>query len=309
MVERWRPARPTQDISPLMRWVWEREQIRKKRARGEPPPWTEDPILQKYRFCNVRRRDDRVSQWMLTNVLQHEPSWDNKLEFLKWVSVCRWVNWPPTLEAIMEEQLITGDEIKIGAMGRFVDARAKETKAWTGAYMVRAPSKKHWGNMTKGCFVTKIVIDAALDQVGGAALNACGSNAQQGSCKAVWEALSSAPNWGSFMAGQVVADLTYTDLLKSASDLYTWAPMGPGSKRGFNRIMGRPLKTAITEEEWSERLQAWRVCLLKELGQGEDYLTLHDVQNCLCEVDKYIRAKNGEGRPRSTYKPETAYEV
>ena len=28
-----------------------------------------------------------------------------------------------------------------------------------------------------------------------------------------------------------------------------------------------------------------------------------DVQNCLCEWDKYQRAKNGEGRPKQNFKP------
>jgi hypothetical protein len=108
------------------------------------------------------------------------------------------------------------------------------------------------------------------------------------------------------MAGQVVADLTYTPLLRGAYDLLTWAPQGPGSRRGFNRLLGRPLKAKIPEAEWSERLQGWReqVAEATELG---DSLNLMDLQNCLCETDKYLRVKNGEGRPRSRYKPETAY--
>src|SRR3990167_2469498 len=40
----------------------ERERIRVKKERGDLPPWTEDPTLRKFRFCNVWRQDDRVSR-------------------------------------------------------------------------------------------------------------------------------------------------------------------------------------------------------------------------------------------------------
>ena len=33
-------------------------------------------------------------------------------------------------------------------------------------------------------------------------------------------------------------------------------------------------------------------------------LTLHDVQNCMCEYSKYCRALLGEGKPKNTYIPE-----
>ena len=56
-------------------WIKERESIRKKKEAGNPKPWTDDPILQNYRFCNVRRMDDTVSQWLLKN--WYEPYFDH----------------------------------------------------------------------------------------------------------------------------------------------------------------------------------------------------------------------------------------
>ena len=40
----------------------ERERIRKLKESGAPPPWTDDPILAKHRFCNVNVQDDRGSR-------------------------------------------------------------------------------------------------------------------------------------------------------------------------------------------------------------------------------------------------------
>ena len=36
---------------------------------GESAPWTEDEILQEYKFCNSYRVNDRVSQYLLKNVI------------------------------------------------------------------------------------------------------------------------------------------------------------------------------------------------------------------------------------------------
>ncbi len=39
-----------------------------KRVSGKAGPWSDDPILQEYKFCNVFRATDRVSQYMIREV-------------------------------------------------------------------------------------------------------------------------------------------------------------------------------------------------------------------------------------------------
>lgn len=53
---------PMRPYERLCYWVAEREQIRNRNEAGQSAPWTADPILETYRFTNVRRRDDRVSR-------------------------------------------------------------------------------------------------------------------------------------------------------------------------------------------------------------------------------------------------------
>ena len=43
----------------------ERENIRLKRERGEPGPWTTDEVFQNGRFLNVFREDDRGTKALL----------------------------------------------------------------------------------------------------------------------------------------------------------------------------------------------------------------------------------------------------
>ena len=109
------------------------------------------------------------------------------------------------------------------------------------------------------------------------------------------------------MAGQIVDDWSWTPLLSDASDTNLWAPQGPGSVRGFNRLKGLPLKTRHKEEEWCQQLQIWRKGIIDVLGSEYESMDLMSCQNTLCELDKYLRTKNGEGRPRSKYRSETAF--
>ena len=43
----------------------------------------------------------------------------------------------------------------------------------------------------------------------------------------------------------------------------------------------------------------------RELGIVD--LTLHDVQNIMCEFSKYCRVVLGEGKPKTVYTPETEF--
>ena len=47
----------------------ERQNIFWKKLNGEKAPWTDDEILQTYKFCNSYRVNDRVSQYLLRNVI------------------------------------------------------------------------------------------------------------------------------------------------------------------------------------------------------------------------------------------------
>jgi hypothetical protein len=281
--------------------VHERESIRLKRAAGVPAPWTTDPILAKYRFCNVRRRDDRVSAWLIANVLtpanMKKAGLANFLMFSAW---CRLVNWPPTIKSVMDAKLFPSKTMDWKKIGQLTDRIARKGKAWTGAYMIRAPKKK---GAKKGRYVAEVVIGRNLKKLIPALLGLFKSD--NASYYGAWTMLSDVDGFGSFYAGQIAGDWTYTPLLSGAPDLKTFAPMGPGSIRGFNRVMGiKPITKKPPEELWLSKLQEWRAAIVDRLGGGVyEGLTALDVQNCLCEGDKWLRVKNEEGRPRANYKP------
>ena len=75
----------------------EREKIRKKRDRGLPPPWTNDPIFRQARFLNVFREDDRGSK----SILRFAKNLNKDLETLiQALFFARWCNKQETLDDI-----------------------------------------------------------------------------------------------------------------------------------------------------------------------------------------------------------------
>lgn len=102
------------------------------------------------------------------------------------------------------------------------------------------------------------------------------------------------PCVGPFIAGQVIADLKQTSVLNKADDWYDWAAVGPGSTRGLNRLYDRRVSAPISQAQGLREMRE-----VKKLVKQS--MCLQDLQNCLCEFDKYMRVKRGEGKPRSTY--------
>jgi hypothetical protein len=62
---------PTFVFDSYWKFAAERQRIYQKRLRGEPQPWTADPILSAYKFTNVFRAADTVSRYLIRNVIYH----------------------------------------------------------------------------------------------------------------------------------------------------------------------------------------------------------------------------------------------
>lgn len=261
-------------------WIIERGRIRQRKALGQPKPWTQDPILQAYRFCNVRREYDKVTQWFAAN-WRHERYWGER-NFVPAIILGRTINWPPTLEELGfpfewdKELYLT-----------ILNARQARplTKVYTGAYMITAGPP----GVRKNEFVLGNA-DTYFKSPPKLSFN---------SLEESWKELTRYPCVGPFIAGQIVADLKQTSHLNQAKDWWDWAPLGPGSTRGLNRLYERKIDAQIPQAQGLEEMREVRSTL--ESWMNIPRLCLHDIQNCLCEFDKYERVKWGQGKPRSGY--------
>lgn len=310
----------TPRISEIAGYMAERHNIYLKRLRGEPGPWTDDPILRDGRFCNVFRELDTVTIWVRKNIRErfadHEHLW-----FM--LCIARYINWPDTLQQLISygwpdhsgfrpELLTTGLQ----------DIAAGGKKVYTGAYMIRAESdpNKEWYSWTKHRYIAEIVLGRVWEKRRrfSELLERGADGDPEVTLERVWN-LFQAPEfvgWGPFMAYEVVTDLRHTRYLREAPDIYTWANAGPGAIRGLNRLYGRDLKAhppaAQTNAEMRQLMEELNALAEDESGsEFEKCFTnnghpsfvfeMRDVEHTLCEFDKYERVRLGEGKMRSKY--------
>lgn len=275
------------DYAPLWAWVKEREQIRIRKDAGASPPWTDDPILSAYRFCNVRREDDRGTVWIRENI--REPFADHPL---LWLMLCigRQINWPDTLrDLIFNGAWPIDDNFKPSEITMVLNRRKdRGDKVYTGAYMISASAKK---GSDKQAYIAETVIGALWERREGFHRNSQ-------SLRRTHEWIMRSNGWGPFMAYQAVVDMRFTALLRDAEDVQSWAAAGPGTIRGLNRLHGRVVDSALSQIQALGEMRAIYAIAQAETGVAMDF---SDVPNILCETDKYLRVKSGEGKPRALY--------
>src|SRR5271156_4474009 len=64
-----RGGRQTKVFNTYWRFAAKRQEIFFRRLSGVVPPWSDDPILLEFKFTNAYRASDRVSQYLIRNVI------------------------------------------------------------------------------------------------------------------------------------------------------------------------------------------------------------------------------------------------
>ena len=89
-------------VAALFDFCRAREHVRMRREAGEAPPWSDDPILQRGRFLNVFREDDRGSKAVQRFV---EPVRDDLRALVHALFFARWCNRQSTLDVLLPGML------------------------------------------------------------------------------------------------------------------------------------------------------------------------------------------------------------
>lgn len=272
-------------------WVKERNSIYKKKTAEEPKPWTDDLILQNYKFDNVFRRLDRTSAWYIDNIVTRH--WNDDKELLLFNTfVFRAFNWVPTYQYLVIRHGKNGwlenwDEWKTQQTLRDYHAFFGN-QLTSGAYMIRGYlGQKKWES-----------IPNTLGYLWNEQKNWLTKTAQEGnSIQNIVEEILTAElwGWGPFTAYQIALDLTYGPIMPEPTDINDWCVFGPGAKRGIEHIF--PGITSKGYLPMAKNLQNFQSDWLN--GEVPE-LNLQDVEFCLCEFSKYMRLKNG-GKGVSKY--------
>ena len=266
----------------LVYFVKERQQVYLRKKAGRPKPWTDDPILQSCYFCNIRREQDKTTVWVKENI--RDLFQVDKVAFA--VLAFRWFNYIPT------GKILVGS----GLLSNWDSNKAKKAltgvgQIFTGAFTI-SPSGSTKPKLER--VVDDYITPVWRNKEALAGLEACSTLADG------FKILSQFPGMagGGFMAAQVIADLRYTHLLKNRRDRTTWCCLGPGSKRGLNRFLNRPIASSLKAIHLDTVLQRVQTAVNTIANPP---LHMQDVQSCLCEFDKYERVLHNQGRSKRKY--------
>ena len=263
----------------------ERHEIYLRRQAGLPKPWTQDAILQQYRFCNVYRELDAVTQWIRINWRDPHAE-DPDLWFA--MVVARLLNLPESMTELGYP--VPWD--RVNWMRVLRDRKGQRAKNFNGAYIVSTNGRK--------LFKEVYLADEVLDPLWHAHERA---RPRLGDSLNSYHMMIGIFNGlGSFMSAQVVADLKYVAPLKQAADWHSFAASGPGSRRGLNRMLGREVNGPWPEDDWRQKLGHLQEELKGHWPRAAmEEPHAQDLQNCLCEWDKYERVRLGQGKPKQKF--------
>lgn len=280
------PPRPREGIYDLY-WTFasRRQAAFEARLAGQVEPWTDDPIIRAFKFCNVYRAADRVSQFMIRDVAYGTDPLTTARDRIFQITAFRTFSRISTWEALIEE-LNGAPRLVHLASGEFGEAldrvRVRVGTLYTGAFILCA--NKAFGFQEKHRNHVALFRHMFID-------NGCAERIMQAPTLGdVVEVLQSFPLMGPFMAYQTAIDLNYSDVLDFDENDYTQA--GPGALRGLKKAFvtlsdfspsDAILWMVERQREEFERLE------LPFAGLFGRNLHAIDCQGLFCELDKYCR--------------------
>lgn len=296
------PVLCEETLETLTHYISERYSVHlKKDVLGLEPPYTDDEIVSHYRFTNVRREHDRETRWLIEHIVRSDLSLrDRVLNII----LFRAYNSHTTAE-ILELPLVV-DDMDIDSLAERVRGKRRLwnsaffTSGIKGALRYYVPAGGDTDVNVRPLYMIKQLSKTDLVE---RAIDA-------GDQKSCYETLLEIKGFSCFMAYQVFVDLTYLDEFRFSENEFT--VLGPGARCGLDFLV--PDRDGLTYEEtlfWlrdnldsilSSRGLPNPALEFTDLEPEERHMNIMSLENCMCELSKYVKISRGEGR-RRVYHP------
>ena len=282
------------------RYAVERQRVYHLQLAGHKPPFTDDPVIGAYRFTNVYRAADRVSQYLINRV-QYDNSWDWPDTFTR-TMVFKLFNridtWQYLVEQLGQPRLADLTKQRIDEVLMSI---AGSRPLYNPAYIMPPPGQMDGPKFRRHLNLLRLMIRDKVPQ----------SVKEAKTMEEAFGVLRAYPSIGDFLAYQLITDLNYSPHLGFSENEFVVA--GPGSLRGLRKCFAQATKASAPglirwtaerqDKEFASRGLPWRNLLGRPMQ-------LIDVQNVFCEVDKYTRlaaprlSQLAPGkRPKQYYRP------
>lgn len=278
------PAETTSAYDTYWKFAHERQNIFFNRIKHPTEPFTKDSILREYKFTNVYRACDRVSQYLIGHVIYGENKSQEDDDILFRIILFKLFNkietWQLLENRFGELSTKTFDPPKFK---RFLDSEMNKGRAlYSNAYMMASGCKEF--DVTRKHHAHLMLIEMMLKDKLSSKLSACRKMID------AYTLLLNYPLIGRFLAYQYVTDINYSTLTDFKENEFT-VP-GPGARDGirkcFSKLGGLSESEIIRMMADRQDLEFERLGLnFKRIGRRP--LQYIDIQNIFCEVDKYCR--------------------
>ncbi len=298
-----RTLKATPVFDTYWRFAAERQQLFIRRVFGSPPPWTEDPVLRRYRFTNAYRASDRVSQYLIQHVLYEGDQTPGETFFR--AMLFKLFNKIETWQALASRfgQPIAATYQPDEYARVLDDLLDRQSRVYSAAYIIPSPNlghpRKHRNHLH---LLNRMLLDEVPSLIAAAK-----------SLEAVYKIFKQYPSIGPFLAFQFAIDLNYSAFLDFSEMDFVVA--GPGARSGIRRCFTDT--GGLSDEDVIRAVSD--LCETEFSRQDIDFpdlwgrpLQLIDLQNLFCEVDKYSRVVHPSSPGSSTrtrikqrYRPST----
>jgi hypothetical protein len=271
------------------RFAVERQNIFFNRLANATRPWTTDPVILVHKFTNAYRASDRVSQYLIRNVIYRDDLPSSASEVLFRTLLFKLFNKIETWELLEQ----TFGEITFASyqFEHYNNVLSKAMQAgeriYSAAYIM-PPGGSSFGYPAKHQNHLKLLERMMADDLAGQLGN-------MPRMQSAFELLRSYPTIGDFLAYQFVTDINYSEIT-DFSEMDFVVP-GPGARDGIKKCFSD--SAGLNEAELIRLMVDNQEAEFDRLGINFKSLwgrklQLIDCQNLFCEVSKYARVAHPE---------------
>jgi len=282
-------AKPSAVFDTYWHFAAERQNIFFRRLEGSPYPWTEDSILNSYKFTNAYRASDRVSQFLIRHVIYLNDLELADIDVFFRIILFKLFNKIETWQ-LLEREIgpLTHSTFSFDRYDAVLTkALASGQAVYSAAYIMPSGGKR-LGHSVKHRNHLRLIELMITNELHKKLRDA--QSMQEG-----FHLLREYPTVGNFLAYQFITDLNYSELTNFGEMEFVMP--GPGALDGirkcFKDLGGLTESEIIKLMAESQESEFARLGLNFRSLWGRS-LQLIDCQNLFCEVDKYARVRHPE---------------
>lgn len=292
---------PNENFVYYLHFISERMNIFWKRKEGAYAPYTDNEVLSKHKFTNVYRSLDRVSQYLINEVIYNGNAY-SRLSMFKRILIFKHFNQIETWELIKVKFGDVDENINFKELGDFLTEKINEgVVIYSNAYMVTSAFMKENGSVfNEYGFKGETIKHVCYFKIFQEYLYNRGNVhkiLESKSMEELYKLLCDIPGFGRFIAMQYCIDFNYSELFDFSEN--DFIVQGPGAERGIDRCFefeGKSNYVGVinwVKDNLFDLLEIYKEDYpdlnlnFKQLPNRKP--TLIDIQNCFCETDKFLR--------------------